>query len=61
MLVTKGVEWTDAMDARLEKVYQRFREEFWRRAAEEVGGGVGWRGAEERMWDLGRKRFVRKL
>ena len=61
VLTTKGVTWDDEMDEKLEKAYQRGKEAFWQGLAKGLGEGVTWRAAEDRAWDLGKKRFVKKL
>ena len=58
------------MDGKLEKGYVICREEMWKRVAKQVffdggsdsggGAGVNWRAVEDRVWELGKKRFVKK-
>jgi hypothetical protein len=55
------------MDVKLEKGYGICREEMWKRVGKQVfdggsehGGGVSWRAVEDRVWELGKKRFVKK-
>ena len=57
-LVTKTTVWDEDMDHKLEKAYQQGREEMWTGVAQRVG--VPWRAAEDRVWDLGKKKFVKK-
>ena len=57
-LMKKAVGWNDEMDQQLLKSYQKRREEMWRGVAADLG--VPWRAAEDRVWDLGKKKFVRR-
>jgi hypothetical protein len=54
----KAVGWNDEMDQQLLQSYQKRREEMWRGVAADLG--VPWRAAEDRVWDLGKKKFVRR-
>ena len=57
-LCKKLVEWDDEMDRKLEKYYQRRREEMWKGFERELG--VPWKAAEDRMWDLQKTKRNRK-
>ena len=57
-LMKKGVEWDENMDKKLEMAYQKHRDQVWVAVAGELG--VSWRAAEDRAWDLGKKRFVKR-
>ena len=57
-LMQTAVEWDKEMDEKLEKAYQKRREEMWKGIAGDIK--VPWKAAEARMWDLGRKKFVKR-
>ena len=59
MLTTKVQTWDDGMDQKLEKVYQMHRREMWAGVARDME--MEWRAVEDRAWDLGKKKFVKKL
>jgi len=56
-LVKKTVGWDQEMDQKLLQSYQKRREEMWRGVASDLG--IPWRAAEDRVWDLGKKKFVK--
>jgi folate-binding Fe-S cluster repair protein YgfZ len=58
VLCKNSVEWDDEMDKRLEKYYQKRRESMWKGVEEELG--MSWKAAENRMWDLRRKKVEKK-
>lgn len=60
MLLSKATVWDDDMDEKLEKAYHGGRDAFWKGVAKGLGEGVSWRAAEDRAWDLGKKRLVKK-
>lgn len=55
-LMVKAVEWDEKMDEKLRKTYQKHRDKVWEAIAGELG--VPWRAAENRAWDLGKKKIV---
>lgn len=57
-LMKKAVTWDKQMDEKLERAYQRHREQMWKNVANDIG--IPWRAAEDRMWDLGKKKFVKR-
>jgi crotonobetainyl-CoA:carnitine CoA-transferase CaiB-like acyl-CoA transferase len=57
-LVKKTVEWDDELNSKLEKLYQKRREELWRGIANELG--APWKAVEDHAFDLGKKRLVGK-
>jgi DNA-binding transcriptional MerR regulator len=57
MLMKTSVSWDKEMDQKLEKAYQKHRESMWKGVAAELD--VPWRAAENRAWDLGKKKFVK--
>lgn len=61
-LVAKETDWTEELDMKLERAYVICREEMWKRIARIVdgAGGVNWRAVEDRVWELGKRRFVKK-
>ena len=58
ILMKNEVDWDRELDQRLEKAYMKRREDMWKPIAGELG--VSWRAAEDRLWELGKKRFARK-
>lgn len=54
----KAVGWDQEMDHKLLQSYQKRREEMWKGVATDLG--VPWRAAEDRVWDLGKKKFVKR-
>jgi len=57
-LVRQSVEWDAEMDKNLEKSYQNHRSQMWELIARDLG--TEWRAVEERVFNLGKKRFVKK-
>jgi hypothetical protein len=57
-LIKKSTVWDEDMDRELKQAYQQVRQDMWKLVANKVG--VPWRAAEDRIWDLGKKEFVRK-
>lgn len=56
-LMRNAIEWDDELNKRLEKAYQKRREEMWKGIATDLG--VPWKAVEDHTWDLGKKKFVR--
>ena len=56
-LAAKSVKWNDEIDKKLEKAYQNHRSQLWEMAARDMG--LEWRAVEDRVFTLGRKRFVK--
>jgi hypothetical protein len=46
------------MEGRLERTYQRCRSEMWSKIATEMG--LPWRVVEDKTWDLGKKKVVKR-
>lgn len=57
-LTEKAVEWDQNMDEKLRMAYQKYQDKVWETVANELG--VHWRAAENRAWDLGKKKIVNK-
>ena len=57
-LMKTAVGWDKEMDKKLEKAYLKHRDKIW----EAVGGelGIPWRAAEDRAFDLGKKRLAKR-
>lgn len=55
-LVKKAVVWDNELNQRLEKMYQKRREEIWRGIGAELG--IPWKAVEDHAFDLGKKKLV---
>jgi Myb-like DNA-binding domain len=58
VLMKNAVEWNPELDQKLENAYLRHRDSMWKAIGSELE--IPWRAAEDRMWDLGKKKFVKK-
>jgi len=57
-LMKTAVGWDDEMDKKLEKAYLKHRDKVWEAVGSELG--IPWRAAEDRAFDLGKKRLAKK-